>query len=114
MTCLYFLSRSPDEFKKMLGSRPLGEIYLPEDPPRMCTAIRKTPKPCLAYKLLAAGRLTDSPRDIDAAFRFALENIKPSDGIIIGMYPRYSDQGAENADRVRRFTTAIPGPRARQ
>ena len=112
MTALYFLTRSPDEFKKMLGSRPLGEIYLPEDPPRMCAAIRKTSKPCLAYKVLAAGRLTDSPRDIDAAFRFALENIKPSDGIIIGMYPRYSDQVAENADRVRRFTTALPARQA--
>lgn len=112
MTSLYYLSRTPEEFQKLMGTRPLGEIYLPEDPPRMCTAIRKASKPCLAYKVLAAGRLTDSPKDIDAAFRFALENIKPSDGIIIGMYPRYSDQVAENADRVRRFTSSTPGRQA--
>lgn len=112
MTSLYFLSRSAEEFRKLMGTRPLGEIYLPEDPPRMCAAIRRVSKPCLAYKVLAAGRLTDSPRDIDAAFRFALENIKPSDGIIIGMYPRYSDQVADNADRVRRLTTALPAQQA--
>lgn len=103
MTSLYYLTRTPEEFRKMLGTRPIGEIYLPEDPPRMCQSIRKTKKTCLAYKVLAAGRLTDSAEQVDRAFRFAFDNIKPQDGIIIGMYPRYSDQVRENAERVRRI-----------
>jgi hypothetical protein len=105
MTALYYLSRSPDEFKKLLGQRPIGEVYLPEDPARMFKAIRATKRNCLAYKVLAAGRLSDSAQSIDTAFKTTLENIKPQDGMIIGMYPRYSDQVAENAARVRRFGT---------
>ncbi|MGH8245606.1 MAG: hypothetical protein ACREUU_04155 [Gammaproteobacteria bacterium] len=103
MTALYYLSRSPQEFEKLLGQRPLGEIYLPEDPPKMCKVIRQTKKPCLAYKVLAAGRASDTPKQVDAAFQFAFENIKPTDGIIIGMYPRYFDQVRDNADRCRRL-----------
>jgi hypothetical protein len=100
MTSLYYLTRTDEEFKELLGSRPLGEIYLPDDLPRMCRAMRQTPKPCLAYKLLAAGRI-NSPAQIDEAFRFAFENIKPNDGLIVGMYNRYSDQVEENAQRVK-------------
>ncbi|MCW5982027.1 MAG: hypothetical protein KIT09_28335 [Bryobacteraceae bacterium] len=107
MTSLYYLTRSAEEFAKLLGTRPIGEIYLPEDPARMCAAIRQTPKTCLAYKVLAAGRLTDSSERIDQAFRFAYENIKPNDGLIVGMYPKYSDQIAENAARVRQICGAM-------
>ena len=103
MTALYYLTRTPDDFKRLLGTRPLGEIYLPEDPEKMCRTIRKTPKTCLCYKVLAAGRITDSPEQIERAFRFTFENIKPQDGVIIGMYPRYFDQVKDNAERVRRL-----------
>jgi len=103
MTALYYLSRSAQEFEKLLGQRPLGEIYLPQDPPKMCKVIRQTKKPCLAYKVLAAGRATDTPKQVDAAFQFVFENIKPSDGIIVGMYPRYFDQVRDNAERCRRL-----------
>jgi hypothetical protein len=103
MTALYYLTRTPEEFKRLLGTRPLGEIYIPEDPEKMCRAIRKTPKTCLCYKVLAAGRLTDSSEQIERAFRYTFENIKPQDGIIIGMYPRFFDQVRDNAERVRRL-----------
>lgn len=106
MTALYYLTRSPQDFEKLLGQRPIGEVYLPQDPAKMCKAIRQTKKPCLAYKVLAAGRLTDSPKQIDSAFQFAFDNIKPNDAIIIGMYPRYFDQVRDNAERVRRILKA--------
>ena len=103
MTALYYLTRSPQEFEKLLGQRPLGEVYLPQDPARMCKSIRQTKKPCLAYKVLAAGRLTDSPKQIDTAFQFAFDHMKSNDAVIIGMFPRYFDQVRDNADRVRRI-----------
>lgn len=106
MTALYYLTRTPDEFKKIMGTKPLGEIYLPEDPPKMLAAMRRTPKTCLAYKVLAAGRLTDRPADVENAFRGALTGMKPNDGMIIGMYPRYQDQVAENAALVRKILRA--------
>ncbi len=107
MTSLYYLTRTPEEFRKILGTRPIGEIYLPEDPPRMCHAIRNTKKTCLAYKVLAAGRLIDSPKLIDEAFEFTLRNIKPNDGMIVGMYPRFSDQIADNVERIKRISAAL-------
>jgi hypothetical protein len=58
MCCLYYLTRPAEEFQKLLGSDlPLGEIYLRSDPPRMFKVIKATKKPCLAYKVLAAGRV---------------------------------------------------------
>jgi len=106
MTALYYLTRTADEFKKIMGTKPLGEIYLPEDPPKMLATMRQTPKTCLAYKVLAAGRLTDRPADVENAFRGALTGMKPNDGMIIGMYPRYQDQVAENAALVRKILRA--------
>jgi hypothetical protein len=103
MTALYYLTRSDEEFQKLMGTRPLGEIYLPEDPARMCNVIRQTPRTCLTYKVLAAGRLSNSPEQINKAFRFTLENIKPNDGMIIGMYPRYTDQVGENAGQFKKI-----------
>jgi hypothetical protein len=103
MTALYYLTRSGEEWQKLLGARPLGELYIPEDPPKMFRFIRQTSKPCLCYKVLAAGRLTDNPASIDQAYQTAFDNIKPSDALIIGMYPRYSDQVRDNAERVSRI-----------
>ena len=75
------------KFQKQLGGElPLGEIYLPTDPPRMFKIIRATRKPCLAYKVLAAGRRIGSPAEVRRCFEAAFNNIKPSDGVIVGMY----------------------------
>jgi hypothetical protein len=104
-TCLYRVSRTPDEARKVLGEAPVGEIYLEKDPERMCKVIRQTKKPCLAFKVLGAGRSIGSPQAIENAFRFALTNIKPTDAIIVGMFPRYKDEVRENTELVRRILT---------
>lgn len=103
MTAIYYITRSPQEFEKLLGQKPIGEVYLPADPARMFKAVRATKKNCFAYKVLAAGRLADNPKQIDEAFKMTLEGMKANDGMIIGMYPRYFDQVKDNADRVRRI-----------
>jgi hypothetical protein len=101
--CLYRVTRTPEEARQEFGEAPLGEIYYEKDPERMCGVIRKTRKPCLAFKLLGAGRLVNSKASIEKAFRYALENIKPTDAIIVGMYPRFSDHVRENTEIVRRI-----------
>jgi hypothetical protein len=105
MTCVYERHRSADELKKLLGHVPIpvGEVYLTEDPPRMYKAIRAAKQPCLAFKILAAGRLSERRERAEQAFRQTFEAIKPSDGVIVGMYDKFSDQPAENAALVRRF-----------
>jgi hypothetical protein len=105
MACVYERHRTAAELEKLLGQAPIpvGEVYLPNDPPRMYKAIRQTRRPCLAFKILAAGRLSDRPQLVENAFRETFEGIKPTDGVIVGMYDRLSDQPLENANFVRRF-----------
>lgn len=102
MCCLYYLTRPREESQKLLGAAlPLGEIYLPTDPPRMFKVIQATKKPCLAYKVLAAGRRIGSPAEVRQCFETALKNIKPTDAMIVGMYQQFGDQVAANAELVR-------------
>jgi hypothetical protein len=100
-TCVYQRHRDEAALLKLLGHVPLpvGEVYLKSDPPRMFQAIRQTRRPCLAFKILAAGRRTD----VEQAFRETLSGIKPTDAVIVGIYDRYSDQAAQNAALVRRY-----------
>src|SRR5262249_4852703 len=102
MCCLYYLTRPREEFQRLLGGElPLGEIYLPSDPPRMFKAIRGTRKPCLAYKVLAAGRKMEGRAQIRQCFETAFTNIKPTDALIVGIYLQVSDQVGKNAPIVR-------------
>ena len=101
MAGLYYLTRRPTEFEKEIGVVPVGETYLPTDPPQMCKVVQQVRKPCLVYKVLAAGRKCHSPQEVRQCFKFAFSNIKPTDAAIVGMYPRYSDQIAENVRIVR-------------
>jgi hypothetical protein len=102
MCCLYYLTRPLEEYQKILGpDLPLGEKYLPSDPPRMFKAIQSVRKPCLAYKVLAAGRRIGSSKEIRACFETALKNIKATDALIVGMYQQFGDQVGENAALVR-------------
>jgi hypothetical protein len=66
--------------------------------------MRQTEKPCLAFKILAAGRLCDRAEWVETAFESAFRQIKASDAVIVGMYPEYEDQVAINAELVRRFS----------
>jgi hypothetical protein len=101
MTALYYLTRTAKDFKKEIGVVPVGETYLSEDPPRMCEVIRRVNKPCLAYKILAAGRKCESQREVRQTFEWTFKNIKQTDAVIVGMYPRFSDQITENTNIVR-------------
>jgi hypothetical protein len=107
MCCLYYLTRPREEYQKLLGADlPLGEIYLPSDPPRMLKVVKATKKPCLVYKVLAAGRRIGSKAEVRESFKFALEKIKPGDAMIVGMYQQFGDQVGENAVMVRELSAA--------
>ncbi|NWG13442.1 MAG: hypothetical protein HXY20_07920 [Acidobacteria bacterium] len=107
MTCFYQFSRTEEELRKMLGELPLGYVFLEKDPERMCRVIRQTNKTCLAFKVLAAGRLADTKEKLERAFRYAFSNIKPQDAVIVGMYPRFKDEIRENAETVRRILSRV-------
>jgi hypothetical protein len=102
MCCLYYLTRPKDEYRRIVGQDlPLGEIYLPTDPPRMFKAIQTVRKPCLVYKVLAAGRRVDSKAQVKRSFEEAFANMKSTDAVIVGMYQQLGDQVGENSAIVR-------------
>jgi len=105
MTCVYERNRTAEELQKLLGRVPLPvrEVYLQEDPPRMFKMIRQTKRTCLAFKILAAGRLCENKASVEKAFRETFEGIKPTDAVLVGIYDRYADQPTEDAGFTRRF-----------
>jgi hypothetical protein len=104
MLCAYNRTRTPEEFRKMLGVLPLpaSDVYLESDPLRAYAVAKKTSKTCFLFKILAAGRLK-SQDEVDKAFKDAFDNIKPQDCVVVGMFPRFRDEVKENCDRVRRI-----------
>ena len=100
MTALYYLQGAREDFEQKFGYQPLGEIYLREHRDRMCRIIRSTDKPCIAFKVLAAGRAINSKNQIREEFDFTLKNIKPNDILLVGMYQKFNDQLGENAAMV--------------
>jgi len=102
MACFYYVTRPADEMQQKLGKVPVGEPFFESDPAEMAAAIRQVAKPCLGFKILAAGRVCWQKATTERAFRFAFENIKPIDGVIVGMFPRYTDQVAENSSYARK------------
>ena len=101
MGCFYRVTRVAEEYQKEFGTVPEGEGFFASDPPRMCSVLRQIQKPCLGFKILAAGRRCDSLEQLRQAFEFAFRNLKPTDAVIVGMYPRYSDQISENVRLVK-------------
>lgn len=108
MTCFYYLTRTPEELEKMppVVTAQIGYSFFASDPSTMTKVVRQVKQPCLVFKILAAGRMCTNNDKVEAAFKFAFENIKPTDGVIVGMYPRHSDQIQQNVQITRKFGTA--------
>ena len=105
MGCFYYLTRSPEELKKMppVVTLQIGYPFFASDPAAMTKVLRQVDRPCLGFKILAAGRMCGSDRKVETAFKFAFEHLKPSDGVIVGMYPRFQNQIRQNAAYTRKF-----------
>jgi hypothetical protein len=106
MTSFYRVSKRREHWAEELGWEPQHEVYPKGMPDEMTAAIRQVSKPCLCYKVLAAGRICDTQTAVEAGFKYAFENIKSTDAVIIGMFPRFEDQLAINANHVARFGAA--------
>jgi hypothetical protein len=105
MTCFYYLTRTSEELEKMpsVVTVQVGYPFFASDPMAMTKVARQVDQPCLGFKILAAGRMCSRDYKVEAAFKFAFEHLKPTDGIIVGMYPRYQDQIRQNAQYTRKF-----------
>jgi hypothetical protein len=109
MTCFYFLTRpSPPPAaagktpEVLEGPKDVHGFYK-DDPLAMCAVIRQVKQPCLAFKVLGAGRRCATQDMVREAFEFAFKHIKPTDAVIVGMYPRKFDQVKANAEYARKY-----------
>jgi hypothetical protein len=110
MTCFYFLTRkffAADGELVTPETLQIGYPFYRDDPSVMTRVVRQVEQPCLVFKILAAGRLCGSQDQVRSAFRYAFENIKPTDGAIVGMYPRFFDE--INADAAYTRQCAASG-----
>jgi hypothetical protein len=89
MTCLYNLSR------------PGQEQFREPDRELMLDRVRRTRRQCLLFKIYGAGRRCGSPEQMRAALREAFGAAKPSDCVVIGMFPKHREQVEENCRLVR-------------
>jgi hypothetical protein len=92
MTSLYNLSRP-----RVAGK----EHFVEEDRARMLERVRATRRQCLIFKVYGATRRCRGEDDMRAALREAFAAAKRDDCVILGMYPKDSDQVAQNARLVR-------------
>jgi len=102
MTCFYYVTRPREEQEDELGKITVGEPFFKSDPADMTAVARQVDQPCLGFKILAAGRSCWQPKSVENCFKFAFENLKPIDGVIVGMFPVYRDEVADNAKHTRK------------
>ena len=105
MACFYYITRTPEETQAMppVVTEQVGRPFFASDPATMCQVLRQVDQPCLGFKILAAGRKCYKKESVEAAFKFAFTQLKPTDGVIVGMYPRYQAQIQENAQYTQQF-----------
>ena len=104
MGCFYNLARKKKPVQAALVGKEkdnVEEVYVKEDPDRMTAVMRAVNKPCLGFKILAAGRSCGSEDEVKKAFKYAFDNLKKEDAVVVGMYQKFSNQVMENAEIVR-------------
>jgi len=97
MACVYNLSRADRVSSAVSGIANSDEPFFEEDIPVMYETVRNTDKPCLVFKILGATRRCATQATVQAAFDECFASMKPTDAVVVGMYPKNEDQPALNA-----------------
>jgi len=101
MGCFYFVTRRTMQPDLDVPTLEVTYPFFKDDPKAMTAVIRQVKQPCLGFKILGAGRLCSSQETVRAAFQYAFENIKPTDGVIVGMFPWHFDEVGANSKYTR-------------
>lgn len=101
MACVHNISKIDRVSSAITGLANAAEPFDDEDREIKFKTIRSTSKPCLAFKIMGAGRKCESSATVKAAFVEAFASIKPIDAVIVGMYQKASDQIFENTQMVK-------------
>lgn len=103
MTCFYNLAKQTKRVVAVAvrGQAEPEEEFDAADRELMAATVRSLSRPCLAFKILGAGRNCATPGDLRAAFEYAYANIKPADAVVIGVFQRDRDELAEDVAIAR-------------
>ena len=130
MTAAYVFGRTPAEWENLFKATPDlaplevglppqefnspyygGEIaWVRGDPAKMVKVVKQFKTPCLMFKIMASGNLVAKAQPklqqeiAEARFKYVLENIKPTDGVVIAMWNKYEDQYALNKEYVVKYS----------
>jgi hypothetical protein len=102
MACLYNIMKT-DHQSALAGGAQQEEPFDEEDRARMLATVRATPRPCLVFKVLGAGRRCRTARDVAEAFGEVLSGCKPQDALVVGMWQKHEDQLYANAQLVKKY-----------
>ena len=94
--CSVYNITHPERLKQAAADGSEDALFIDSDIPAMYEAIRSVDKPCLVFKILGATRRCQSRESVAFAFRECYMNIKKGDAAVVGMFPRDTDQVAEN------------------
>jgi hypothetical protein len=123
MCCMYKYGRTKAEWEKAFASCPGmapaeadtwadnpgtqyygdGSLFVRGDPEEMLKMVRQTKKPCWVYKILAGGRLCESPQIVEATFKHVFASIKSTDAVVVGMWDKTLDQFAINKEYIIKY-----------
>ena len=101
MACVYNLSRIDRVSSAVTGKANEDEPFFEEDIPVMYKLIRSVNKPCIAFKILGATHRCQNQETVKAAFIEAFANIKASDVVNVGVFPKGMDHVALNAEYAK-------------
>jgi hypothetical protein len=106
MTCVYNIERSREEANRVAGRNFEGEFFWDPDREKMLQRVRQTSKQCLIFKVYGASRKCASADEMLGALRLACSYAKPSDAIVIGMFPKHKEQVRENCQLLAKALEA--------
>jgi hypothetical protein len=101
VVCVYNLSRVERVSSAVTGYPQFDEPFFEEDRAVAFEAIRNTPKPCIAFKVLGSTRRCATQEDVRDALTETYQSIKPNDAVLVGMFPKETDQPLVNIRMVK-------------
>ena len=100
MACAYNLTRPREAAERLAGRSVPGEFFWDADRETMLARVKRTSKTCLIFKIYAATRNCATPASRKAAVDLVFQHAKPVDAVVVGMFPKYSEQVRENCRLV--------------
>lgn len=110
MACLYNARRTQrGQQSGFITGKSKQLVFYREDPPLMFEAIKKSAKPCIAFKIFAGGQIfygksgNEIPAAAETAIKETYDNIKPNDMICVGVFQKEKNQIKENCDMAKKI-----------